>query len=393
MMRFADGKRASQMSGDAPDDDFLVDDVVRIVTQKILPLFELADLARVTRCEFLASSRRIDAFVRRVAERNYAISLLRPLVSRIRDVVGEMAVAPAADTEFDYDLLRKAGFEDENGIWLSLYLYAVAFVVLHEYAHVAGGHVDYDAEIRRDDGRKGFSERRHLGAPPPLKPAAAAQLQRFGLEYMSVSRFMELEADGVAADLLFAAITEIPRTVCVDGRLAWSRLSREQRRRVRRMFFRAAQTAMLMVMAILEQAGRGSPRSGHYPFPRSRALNLLSRRLNFLERNTARNIGRDGYSHLMIDDPEEVVGVAREAIWMMSEIDRAMKTPVFNIDMKSPASDADVSAFTRDLTLHLSGRDSYQTEEGMELKSIAAIAPVIYPVLDPYRLADLWRID
>lgn len=314
---------------------------------------------------------------------NFEIQISEGASSSIVDVIAQIAASHPLKDFLAPDNMQALGIRDEETAWDFVFIAAMVFISLHEAAHCVGGHLSLLTDARGARGTLSFSENERR-----LLSLLATAADEMSLQPIDVSRMMEFEADGMAADLIYTDLFEIlnvfedyvplpvaPNQSCLAD------------------VTRLATLAMIIVIGLIERNRLRMGQSGPslHPLPLARMLNITGRRLRHLERNGLVAQDEDAAIVVNVEDPEEFVGIARDAFWLMMVVDRAMGAPVFHAVPEATTS-GNNSSFIADLQAYLSGQPPSQTEAGAELSRLASNAGSFLRHLKSHRLCDFWAL-
>lgn len=150
---------------------------------------------------------------------------------------------------------------------------------MHEYSHVAAGHVHYARHrFRGGDATLGFSER--YGFDGVAQDDAESEREA----YRTFRQICELEADGYAFALMFTYAPEIAMAAGLDHD-PWE----EQQAAVHRAMLIGCLAAMALLAALSDAE---KAKNSAYPFPGMRIINVCSAYLRVLDPESVRE--RDG---------------------------------------------------------------------------------------------------
>ncbi|SIR41958.1 hypothetical protein SAMN05880590_12813 [Rhizobium sp. RU35A] len=305
-------------------------------------------------------------------------------VSAIVDVIARVAATNPIDDFISADSLRELGINDEETAWDFVFVAAMVFLALHEAGHCVAGHLSLMTGPTTRQKKLSFSENERS-----IITALAGAANDTSLTSLDISRMMELEADGMAADLIYSDFLEILATF-EDHIPSGSPPSATCRLEL----IRLCTLAMTIVLGLIELYRLESMRSGPslHPLPLGRMLNIVGRRLQMLQRNTLHRNEDDAAIVVDIDEPEEVIDIARDAFWLMMVVDKALGKPVFN-SLSDELVTATESGFISDLQAYMSGSPPNRTDAGTEFSELASRAGPYLRHLKTFRLCDFWQLQ
>ncbi len=342
----------------------------------------LSDERAADRLRFiLRQDERYNAGVLPLSASRFNVFLNTATATRLFDFCGVYGVI-----ENDYLREHFAELEafsiDENAALALSYYTGLIFVAMHEYAHVASGHLSYDRAAFGDGADRPLSFTETDGSTD-----GSTSRNRDTERYRRFRRISELEADGVAFALTFSFAPEIAMLTGLDPE-QWD----ERKHAIHRAILLGCFAALCLLEGLFADE---EEIDGEYPFPGMRLINLCSSYFRVVDPDAVAWEGDDYRTR--VPDPARNGAVETHyaatigpALFALNDalVYQGMETRFFR---KGFESDPDaMTPFMRDIISVLGGSTPDRSPDGRLLASLSASRADFVLALERYRELDLW---
>ena len=352
-----------------------IDDVFRFVSDVII--FPQSSAVEADRFAFrLKQEEAFNAGVSAMRGGRFRVSVNTGIANRLFAFCEAMADVPGATMQDHVDEFAALSMDKDSALFLS-YVSALVFVIMHEYSHVAAGHVHYARHrFRGGDATLGFSER--YGFVGVAQDGTESEREA----YRTFRQICELEADGYAFALMFTSAPEIAMAAGLDYD-PWD----ERQAAVHRAMLIGCLAAMALLDAL---SGAVEAKDSAYPFPGMRIINLCSAYLRVLDPESVRE--REG-DHVFAERKQDRIDALamqynRTIAPALMIAHDAMRRQGLEGCLPDPAA-GQRSDFMRDILTMLGGQVPDQSPDGRRLVALSAERARYMVEIQPFRELDL----
>ncbi len=359
-----------------------MDDIFAFVRDVMV--FSLSDGKAADRLRFvLREDERYNAGVLVLSPARFGVFMNTATATRLFEFCGAYG---ASDNPYMRDHvveLEALSVDPDQALAISYYA-GLIFVSMHEYAHVAAGHLAYDRATFGDGPDRPLSFTELEGATE-----RASSGRRSGPEYRRFRRISELEADGVA----FALVMDFAQEIAMLARIEpepWDAYDHA----VHRAVLLGCLAALCLLEGLFAQTGE-SGGDGEYPFPGMRIINLCSSYFRVVDPDAVVWRGED-YRTRILDAAQvdrttaQYTATIAPALIILNDalVRRGMETRLLGAEPGESMDDT--TLFMRDILAVLGGRAPVWSPDGRLLTELSDSRAHFVLALEPYRELDLW---
>lgn len=348
-----------------------IGDIFRFVSDFII--FPLSGAAEADRFDFRFYDDVVyNAGVQPVRGGRFHIFVNTGLADRLFAFCEAMADMPGETMQDHVEEFAAFSMHKDQTLFLS-YSSALIFVMMHEYSHVAAGHVRYvQHTYGGGDATLGFSERYNFDGMAPGGQDA----------YKIFRQICELEADGYAFALMFTYAPEIAILAGMDHD-PWE----ARQAAVHRAMLIGCLSATALLDAVSDAA---EVADSAYPFPGMRIINLCSAYLRVLDPDSVQE--RDGDHVFVQREQARIDTLAAQYNQTIAPAliiaHDAMRLQGLNGCLPDPLTEQR-SDFMRDILTMLGGQVPGRSSDGRRLAAMSDLRAAYLSRIRPFREIDL----
>lgn len=359
-----------------------MDDIFAFVRDVMV--FSLSDGKAADRLRFvLREDERYNAGVLALSPARFGVFLNTATATRLFQFCG---VYGASDNPYMRDHvveLDALSVDPDQALAVSYYA-GLIFVAMHEYAHVAAGHLTYDRATFGDG-----SDRPLSFTELECATNGASSEWRRGPEYRRFRCISELEADGVVFALVMDFAPEIAMLARIDPE-PWD----THMHAVHRAILLGCFAALCLLEGLFAQTDE-SGGDGEYPFPGMRIINLCSSYFRVVDPDAVVWQGED-YRTKILDTTQvdrttaQYTATIAPALVILNDafVRQGMETQFLEAEPNEGIDD--VTPFMRDILAVLGGKAPAWSPNGRLLTELSDSRTHFVLALEPYRELDLW---
>ena len=328
----------------------------------------------------------------------YRISLCGGLMDGLNDAIQSLSKHDPDNEITNSPAMAELNAKTTNDVFVWVYLFSVTFVVFHELSHIFAGHLDYLENRRRQKSSLYgklrsvpivVSETRGVGTGSMAGSGFSEYIEKdlSPLPGWTLSRLMELEADGTAVELLAEYQSEIA-SMTVENFPEVTELSESGRCALAQIMLAGA---LLVIVLLEDRSVRTTEEETGYPFPGARLLNLCTTYLEWLLRSRAGvRIAQDRHEVVMDILQAEVFPsllLVQAIVKSLGQGNALLGTGLGEILF------VDDNDFVTDLVSLLSGDKAGATPGGREMTELQVYYKSYLVELESFRKTGWWDHD